>query len=218
MLTSVRSPGKITGKVWKVERTDAAPWAVLSKLRCCTNESPDKSPDHPLISASSFGKGYPIDLLHRHWQPLHRAHGGVRGFSSFPFSQADFNDLTTCTMDVNIAAPGFCLVSMLERALNVCSGALRATWCGLWSARAVMNVRGNVGFLPRELIYQGKAASVKPVFLRRDTKWMNQWGCDAKVELCSLHHPCVGSTEVKQLSQGWTGLQGPRCNRHFFAQ
>lgn len=66
-------------------------------------------------------------------------------------------------MDINVTALGFCRVSMLERTLNVCNGARRATLCGLWLALVVMNVRCNVGFLPRELIYQGKAASVKPV-------------------------------------------------------
>lgn len=66
-------------------------------------------------------------------------------------------------MDIKITALGSCRVSMLERTLNVCNGARGAALCGLWLALAVMNVQCNVGFLPRELIYQGKAASVKPI-------------------------------------------------------
>lgn len=63
-----------------------------------------------------------------------------------------------------VIAVGLCCVSMLERTLDVCPVAL-------WSARAVMNVGCNVGFLPRELIYQGKATSANPVSSReKDTK------------------------------------------------
>lgn len=82
---------------------------------------------------------------------------------SFQLSRADFNDLAPCAVDINTIALGFCRVSMLERTLNVCNGARRATLRGLWLAPAVINVWCNVGFVPRELIYQGKAASVKAV-------------------------------------------------------
>lgn len=61
------------------------------------------------------------------------------------------------------AVVGFFCVLMLERTLDVCNGALGGASCGLWLAHAVMNTGCNVGFLPRELIYQGKGHKCQPV-------------------------------------------------------
>lgn len=59
----------------------------------------------------------------------------------------------------------------------------RCLSCGLWSARAVMNVGCNAGFLPRELIYQGKATSANR--FPRGRKTQSEWISEAGMCTCS---------------------------------
>lgn len=116
---------------------------------------------------------------------------------SFPFSQADFNDLATCTADINIPTLGFCRVSMLERTLNVCNGARRAAFCGLWLALALMNVRCNVGFLPRSQFIKERP-QVSSLFPQEKHKADESVRLECKGGAVFSSPSMCGATEVKQ--------------------